>query len=91
VNVPLGTPPSKPLLQLGDAKPAFALVLGGCCLANAAEGAAGREIAAVQEILGDKIPLQADTRSVRSLPRWKYPQIPQPAYCRHAFWRKQKA
>lgn len=45
------------LLQLGDAKPAFALVLVDVAWQMLLKAQPGIEIAAVQEILGDKIPI----------------------------------
>ena len=45
------------LLQLGDAKPAFALVLVDVAWQMLLKAQPGVEIAAVQEILGDKIPI----------------------------------
>jgi hypothetical protein len=45
------------LLQLGDAKPAFVLVLVDVAWQMLLRAQPGVEIAAVQEILGDKIPI----------------------------------
>lgn len=45
------------LLQLGDAKPAFALVLVDVAWQMLLKAQPGVEIAAVQEILGDKLPI----------------------------------
>jgi len=45
------------LIQLGDAKPAFALILVDVAWQMLLKAQPGIEIAAVQEILGDKIPI----------------------------------